>query len=191
MGELQGCIVPPGKNDLQSMKMCVGAFHPLLDADGLMAICAKRLAELMDPNDYNDDLLEITEVHEYLDYHDCEKFREAQRKADQDKTSHQSFAREYGEERRRMRGTDDVARKGKGKSKGAKGDDGGDPPGDLRIPFEIMSHQVKRYMPPGTQILPSRPQALWRAYIAPYKRIHEDIRTGGEQTSLRRLFRRS
>ena len=157
-----------------------------------MATCAKRLAELMDPNDYNDDLLEITEAHEYLDYHDCEKFREAQRKADQDKMSHKSFAQEYGEERRRMRGTDAVAGKGKkGKGKGAMGDGGGDPPGDRRIPFEIMSHQVQQYMPPGTQIWPSRPQALWRAFVAPYKRIHEDIRTGGEQAALRRLFRRS
>ena len=78
---------------------------------------------------------------------------------------------------------------GKGGNDGGKG--GGSPGPGHNIPFEVQSHEASRYMPPGCQSCPSRPQALWRAWVSPYKRIYEYIRTGGEQAALKRIYQRS
>ena len=144
----------------------------------VLEILKQRLVEKQPDDEFEDALLELDEAHQVIDQNDVKEITAAQQRTRTSKTAFASFAHDYVQKKKAVRGPAPAKPKAGGKK---KKDAAAIPYRPLPENAKIPQSEAKTYLPPGGHIWQCRTSNAWAARVPPLKPVHRSWRKHGHE----------
>lgn len=142
-----GIVIPPGSSMLQLILGLMQSILNITEGEAL-DLASRRVATTEVQDSFQQELMQVDDVHDCLDRHDVRVFQQEQQASKQKQGERQSFRKEYGEKVEQRRATEQPKKKARTNSRN-KPTPSSSAPSRLPPLHTISQAEANKYAPPG------------------------------------------